>query len=175
MKLFLEIYQTLIAGMVGAIVTGVVWYITNRKDAKKQQYERRFYIFRTLLTNIQNVVSHEFVSAFNLILVEYDKDSEVRLWHNKFLEHVWSDPVKTDADVIKFNDIKIKLIEALAKSIDIEIEQLDIKNKVYWPQGFVNTVETQRQLTNLLMENLNKMNNVLDKIDNSTIKVEIKN
>lgn len=147
-------WDLLLSGALGALV---VWIIQALTERRRRRYERRLYIFRTLLANSVNIVSLDFVSAFNMILIEYDSKSKVRYWHNEFINHVNLPPAKTknelDARNKAFNGILVKLIEELAKSIHIKIEQLDISNKIYWPKGFNDVAEKQRKLTDLLIEN----------------------
>jgi hypothetical protein len=118
-------------------------------------------------------VLYDFVSAFNLILIEYDKTSPVRGWHNKFLEHVCNSPVKAKEELSRrnqeFNVIITKLIEEIAKSINIQIEQLDITNKIYWPQGFVNLSIQQQKLLELLIQTQEQTSEILTKINNRSL------
>ena len=147
-------WDLLLSGALGALV---VWIIQALTERRRRRYERRLYIFRTLLANSVNIVSLDFVSAFNMILIEYGSKTKVRYWHNEFINHVNLPAAKTKAELDArnkaFNGILVKLIEELAKSIHIKIEQLDISNKIYWPKGFNDVAEKQRKLTDLLITN----------------------
>ena len=154
----------LLSGAVGALLVWILQYFTEKR---RRRYERRLYILRSLIANSANVVSVDFVSAFNMILIEYGSKSDVRKWHAKFMEHV-SEPIEESTDLSKtqnrdkkFETILIKLIEAVARSIHIEIEQLDVKNKIYWPQGFANAAAKQQRLTDLLITNQDCWNKLL--------------
>ncbi len=164
--------EILLSGAAGALL---VWILQVFTERRRRRYERRLYIFRTLLANSVNVVSLDFVSAFNMILIEYGSKTKVREWHNEFIKHVNLPAVKTkteiDARTKMFNTILVKLIEELAKSIHIKIEQLDISNKIYWPKGFNDASEKQHKLTDLLIENQGIWNNLLgaDKVEKKLI------
>ena len=124
-------------------------------ENKKKRYERRLHILRALITNAMNIVSIDFVSALNMILVEYKSNSEVRKRHESFIEWACSPlPSNSDEAVLynkKFDEILVRLIEEVAKSINIKIEQLDIANKIYWPKGFGYAAEKQQKLMELLI------------------------
>lgn len=155
-------WDLLLSGALGALV---VWIIQALTERRRRRYERRLYIFRTLLANSVNIVSLDFVSAFNMILIEYGSKTKVRYWHNEFINHVNLPAAKTKAELDArnkaFNGILVKLIEELAKSIHIKIEQLDISNKIYWPKGFNDIAEKQRKLTDLLITNQGCWNKLL--------------
>ncbi len=155
-------WDLLLSGALGALV---VWIIQALTERRRRRYERRLYIFRTLLANSVNIVSLDFVSAFNMILIEYGSKTKVRYWHNEFINHVNLPAAKTKAELDArnkaFNGILVKLIEELAKSIHIKIEQLDISNKIYWPKGFNDVAEKQRKLTDLLITNQGCWNKLL--------------
>lgn len=146
--------EILLSGAAGALL---VWGLQVLTERRRRRYERRLHIFRTLLANSFNIVSIEFVSAFNMILVEYGDKTKVRHWHDEFIKQV-NLPTTDNKDEQEirnknFNNILVKLIEELAKSIHIKIEQLDISNKIYWPKGFGDVAEKQRKLTDLLIIN----------------------
>lgn len=169
-------WDLLLSGALGALV---VWIIQALTERRRRRYERRLYIFRTLLANSVNIVSLDFVSAFNMILIEYGSKTKVRYWHNEFINHVNLPAAKTKAELDArnkaFNGILVKLIEELAKSIHIKIEQLDISNKIYWPKGFNDVAEKQRKLTDLLITNQGCWNKLLvPEKDDKKIVFEIK-
>lgn len=167
-EFIIEIMPYLLSGAGGAFI---IWFLQSLMEWRRRRYERRLYIFRTLLANSVNVVSFDFVSAFNMILIEYGAKTQVRYWHNKFIEHVNLTPTKKKDELTtrnkNFNNILIKLIEELAKSIHIPIEQMDISGKVYWPKGFGDAADKQQKLTDLLISNQEQWNGLLNAMQNS--------
>ena len=155
--------EILLSGAAGALLVWVLQVLTERR---RRRYERRLYIFRTLLANSVNIVSLDFVSAFNMILIEYGSKSKVRYWHNEFIKQVNLPATENQEEIDirnkNFNNILVKLIEELAKSIHIKIEQLDISNKIYWRKGFGDVAEKQRKLTDLLITNQGCWNKLLE-------------
>lgn len=129
------------------------------------------------MANSANVVSVDFVSSFNMILIEYKSKTEVRKYHEEFVKQVHQPKTKNREELQfrdkKFSEVIVKLIEAVAKSINIKIEQLDISNKVYWPQGFIDTASTQRKLTDLLIDNQETWKALLNQIKKTDTKLVI--
>lgn len=162
-----RIVEVLLSGAVGALLVWVLQFSTERR---RRRYERRLYILRSLIANSANIVSVDFVSAFNMILIEYNSKSVVREWHGKFMEHVTQRPASDEEEAKirnkKFESILIKLIEEIAKSIHIRIEQLDLADKIYWPRGFADVAEKQQKLTDLLIDNHGYWNNLLEQAVN---------
>lgn len=167
--------ELLLSGVVGALL---VWGLQTLTERRRRRYERRLYIFRTLLANSFNIVSLDFVSAFNMILIEYGSNTQVRYWHNEFINQVNLPAAKTKAELDarnkQFNNILVKLIEELAKSIHIKIEQLDISNKIYWPKGFNEVAEKQRKLTDLLITNQGTLGKLLTADGDKKLIFEVK-
>lgn len=159
--------EILLSGAAGALL---VWGLQVFTERRRRRYERRLFILRSLIANSANIVSVDFVSAFNMILIEYNSKSSVRELHSKFMEHVTQKPAEDEEEAKirnkKFESILIKLIEEIAKSIHIKIEQLDLSDKVYWPRGFADAAAKQQTLTDLLIANHGHWNNLLEQAVN---------
>lgn len=169
-------YQTLISGLIGAIITYIIFKIQQKKKEKKERYDRIFWIYRSLLSNFHQIVCIEFVSAFNMILVEFEKDKEILEARNKFLDFVKNIPIDEKAFEINIQDREdalIRLINLIGKRIDINVEQLDIKNKIYWPQGFIDTVSQQQKLMNLLLNTQEGEGKLLEKINKNQFSIGV--
>lgn len=166
--------MVLLSGTAGALI---VWLLQVFTERRRRRYERRLYILRALISNANNVVSVEFVSAFNMILIEYGSKTEVRKWHEEFIKHVHQAQTKNKEELKirseKFNEILVRLIENVAKSIHITIEQMDVSNKVYWPQGFIDNTATQRKLIELLISNQESLKNLFKQLKNNDIQIKL--
>lgn len=166
--------MVLLSGAAGALI---VWLLQVFTERRRRRYERRLYILRSLISNANNVVSVEFVSAFNMILIEYGSKTEVRKWHEEFIKHVHQAQTKNKEELKirseKFNEILVKLIESLAKSIHIQIEQMDVSNKVYWPQGFIDNAAMQKKLIDLLICNQETLKNLFKQISTKNLEITI--
>jgi hypothetical protein len=106
-----------------------------------------------------------------MILIEYnDPRSSVKKWHEEFIECARQRPINNQG----MHNALIILAEEIAKSINIKIEQLDIANKIYWPQGFQNHTNRHDELSSLQMENQRDLQILLKKINKSNgAKLEI--
>lgn len=62
---------------------------------------------------------------------------------------------------------------SIGKSINIKIEQLDISNKIYWPQGFIDSAATQQKLIGLLIETQEQWREILSQVKNSNIDIKV--
>lgn len=166
--------EILLSGAAGALI---VWLLQVFTERRRRRYERRLYILRSLISNANNVVSVEFVSAFNMILIEYGSKTEVRKWHEEFIKHVHQAQTKNKEELKirseKFNEILVKLIESLAKSIHIQIEQIDVSNKIYWPQGFVDNAAMQKKLIDLLICNQETLKNLFKQISTKNLEITV--
>lgn len=166
--------EILLSGAAGALI---VWLLQVFTERRRRRYERRLYILRSLMSNANNVVSVEFVSAFNMILIEYGSKTEVRKWHEEFIKHVHQAQTKNKEELKirseKFNEILVKLIESLAKSIHIQIEQIDVSNKIYWPQGFVDNAAMQKKLIDLLICNQETLKNLFKQISTKNLEITV--
>lgn len=167
-KLIFE-YQTLISGIIGIIAGYTLSLIQGFVDKKKQKRERRFKIYQNLLSNVMQVISYDFVSAFNMLLIEFKEDREILNAREKFLETVTNIPLDDEralkAQQCSFEDALIRLITLVGKRININIEQMDIKNRLYWPQAYSNNTEQQKKLIETLIKTQNQWSNVLEKIE----------
>lgn len=166
--------EILLSGAAGALI---VWLLQVFTERRRRRYERRLYILRSLISNANNVVSVEFVSAFNMILIEYGSKTEVRKWHEEFIKHVHQAQTKNKEELKirseKFNEILVKLIESLAKSIHIQIEQIDVSNKIYWPQGFVDNAAMQKKLIDLLICNQETLKKLFKQISTKNLEITV--
>ncbi len=153
-------YQSLIGAIVGGLITYFIFWRQRIFSEKKNKYERRFWIYKALLSNFPQIVCIEFVSAFNMILVEFEKDKEVLDARNSFLKTVDFIPNKEENEDIKRKreedrkDALIRLINIIGIRINVKVDQLDIQNRIYWPQGFNDTSFKQQELLNLLIKTL---------------------
>ncbi len=160
MKEILITYQTLLSALIGAGISFFIFWIKNKKSDDKNKYERRLWIYKALLSNSAQIVCFEFVSAFNMILVEFEKDKDVLEARNNFFKTVCYKASKEDTEEIirerniQQQDALIRLINIIGTKINIKVDQLDIQNRIYWPQGFNDTAIKQRELVDLLIKTL---------------------
>jgi hypothetical protein len=144
---------TLVAISVGPILAVIV---TRVIDNRRIRHERRLSVFRSLMRNRRDQLSADFVGALNLIEIEFATEPAViDAWKALLKDFVnpWpSTPKDQEFRAENRNTLIVNLIAAIAKSLKIHIEQLDILKGGYVPQGWQWDAEDQRQLRNLVAE-----------------------
>lgn len=131
---------TIIAIVIGPVLAVIVTrFVDNLRAAK----ERKFDIFRTLMRTRKMPVHSDHVGALNLVEVEFiDKTNVITTW-KAYLSNLGEqlppieDKEKYDVALKKRDSLLTKLIYAIAVSINVSVEQLDILEGNYIPQGWV--------------------------------------
>lgn len=148
---------TLIALIVGPISAVL---ITRYMDYRRERQQRRMEIFRTLMRTRRTPVEPAHVGALNLIEIEFATDAEViRAW-KELLTHFGTEhtrraderhvegltPEQVSARDRVFHDrlfderqrLLAKLLHAMARVLNFKVEQLEIFEGGYTPQGWFN-------------------------------------
>lgn len=164
-------YQTLISALVGGIATSILWFLTRFFNERQKKYERRYVLYKALISNVRNILSFEFVASYNMLLVEFQKDKEILEARDKFLNCV-NRPITENVEQQKrnaddFDDALVRLIDAVGKSIGIKMDQMDIKNKIYMPRAFADNEQTQRDLIALNKSVLEGWNILLRRLNDA--------
>lgn len=133
---------TIIALLLGpAIAVGLTRYIDNLRADKVRKLD----IFRTLMRTRGMPLSWEHVGALNLIEIEFRKNTEVITAWKSYLENLGTElpPIEQKAqydEACRKRDSQLtKLIHEIAKVVGIEVEQLDILEGNYIPQGWADS------------------------------------
>ena len=99
-----------------------------------------------------DVMQPNFVQAFNLIQVEFSDSPQVIKAFENFIEA--HGPVhNTRADLSAFRtSSKTRLLNAIGASLGYDLEQLDLMEKVYSPQGWVDVAGQQAIIRQMLVD-----------------------
>lgn len=123
----------IIAGPFGALL--VSRYLDNLRADKA----RRMDIFRTLMRTRSQPISWEHVQALNLVELEFRNYTNVIDAWKKYLDNL-SKPIPPIAEQKKFQQLREKLltllIEEIAKTLNVKVQQLEILEGNYVPQGW---------------------------------------
>jgi hypothetical protein len=145
------------------IAVGMTIWLNNRRDDR----QRRFQIFKDLMTTRGLQMSYEHVKALNAIEVEFHNEEKIMQAFREYLkcfEELSTSEYKnrTELERIEFNlkkqNIFARLIHAIAKILKINIEQLDILSGGYAPQGWANDENEQRLLRQTFIKLFNNNN-----------------
>lgn len=143
----------LLATFVGPIAAVIV---TRWVDARRDEYQRRLSIFRTLMATRAVGLNPERVAALNMIQIDFVGHEKVlSAWH-ELLRH-YGTPVPTgdiegqnyDRERQRFSTV---LLSEMAKVLKLKIEQMDILDRVYYPSGLVQIEKDQEIVRRFLVE-----------------------
>lgn len=128
----------------GAAIIGpaVAVWITRMSDDRKEVRARRMDIFRTLMRTRKMPIHFDHVGALNLVEIEFVNDREViAAWKNYLKnlgERLPPDANKDDENTFSKarENLLTKLIHEISKVLKFKVEQLDILEGNYIPQGW---------------------------------------
>jgi hypothetical protein len=140
-----------IATILGPILAVLV---TRHIDGKRQIRERRLEIFRSLMATRRAPLAADKVKALNMVEVDFYGNSKVLVAHKDVMAHINT----TQGDVPQWNDrhrkLMTKLLSEMAISLGYELQQLDVLDGGYYPQGFADIEAEQREVRLGLIQTL---------------------
>lgn len=158
-----------------ALVAGPVLavFVTRYIDDRKERIRRRHEVFRDLMRTRSAKISLEHVTALNLVEFEFYSDKEVRLAWKNYMDTLSADfpadPAKQEGVLAKRNQLFIKLLQNIANHIGFKkIDVTDLMSLNYYPQGWVNDEDEQRQLRGLLVQTFSGLRPIQVKVNDST-------
>lgn len=146
---------TIVAIIIGPIAAV---RITRNLDEKREEQGRRMDVFRTLMRTRRVTLSPDHVGALNLVEIEFkDEGPVIAAWRQYFenLGERWPDDLKMpeiEERTRRRAGLLTKLLHAMANSLNFTIEQLEIFEGGYAPQGWQDEEETQRALRYNLLQ-----------------------
>lgn len=146
---------TIAAVLVGPVLA--VW-VTRRIDKSRLKQTRRMDVFRTLMRTRRVRLNPDHVGALNLVEIEFYGESAVIESWKAYWKHLHTVPPSglSDDQQRQFfqerDGLLTKLLHAIAKTLSFHIEQLDIMEGGYAPQGWLDDEQTVRQLRALTLD-----------------------
>lgn len=138
---------TILAILVGPVIAV---HITRKNDERRAERARKLDIFRTLMRTRRMPVHVDHVGALNLVEIEFiDHDRVIAAW-KAYLNNLSEvlppieEKVKHDAALKRRDSLLTKLIYEIAQTLNIKVEQLDILEGNYIPQGWLDDDWEQR-------------------------------
>lgn len=130
--------------------------ITRRLDEGRLRQTRRMDIFRTLMRTRRMRLTPDHVGALNLVEIEFhDQKGVIDAWKAYWVHLAKKVPSAKEEQEAFFREqdaLHTKLLHAIAKSLNFNIEQLDIFEGGYVPQGWLDDEQTLRSLRLLLLQ-----------------------
>ena len=144
---------------IGAIIVGpmLALLVSRYLDDRRDKNARRMDIFRTLMRTRRTPIYPEHVGALNLVEIEFSNNAEVGSAWKALFEHFGDQHARSGGEVIspdmppeeamrrnqafdkRLSDerqrLLAKLMHAVAKDLGFKVEQLEIFEGGYTPQG----------------------------------------
>lgn len=147
---------TIVAVILGPILAVCV---TRYIDESRLKQTRRMDVFRTLMRTRRMRLNPDHVGALNLVEIEfYGENAVIESWKAYWTHLRQALPVDPNQQQQFLRDqegLLTKLLHAIAKTLEFNIEQLEIFEGGYVPQGWVDDDQSVRVMRALILEILN--------------------
>lgn len=158
----------ILIGPLAAVLT-TLWL-----ERRREIYARRMEIFRTLMRTRRLPMSVEHVGALNLVEIEFSKNKEVIDAWRTLLEHFSTEHVRRQEERVESSStpqeqrsrnerfykrladerqrLLAKLLHAIARVMNFKVEQLEIFEGGYTPQGWHDDDQEMRAARRFLLD-----------------------
>lgn len=121
-------------GVIFATLLGPIFavLITRWNDQRKQQYDEKLHIFKTLMSGRASSQTHAFVDAINVIEVVFCKTPKIIDLRNEFVRHRHVnqlDELWLKKDKENYN----RLLKAIANELKINAENIGEETTIFLP------------------------------------------
>lgn len=127
-------------------------YVTRRIDDKRQRIARQLDIFRLLMSARRVPLSADRVRALNLVEIEFHGNRSVEEAYRDLMRHINTPPPLPVNWQDRQRSLATKLLSEMGRVLGYNIQQLDVLEGGYWPQGFVDIESEQQQVRQVLLE-----------------------
>jgi len=128
--------------------------MTRYIDNLREKRGRRLAIFRTLMATRRSFLSADHIAALNQIELDFQHDSTVMTAYRNYMRQLGTtfDPKDNDRVTQERQSLRTKILSEMAKTLRIHVEQLDIFEGGYIPQGHVDIEQQQAAIRRLFTE-----------------------
>jgi hypothetical protein len=128
--------------------------MTRYIDRLRERSARRLSIFRTLMSTRRTWLSPEHIAALNQIELDFQTAAGVMNAYRIYMKHLATpfEPKDNDRVGHERQSMRTKILSEMAKTLGIRVEQLDIFEGGYIPQGYVDIERDQAAIRRLLSE-----------------------
>jgi hypothetical protein len=126
--------------------------VTRRIDDSRRVRDRRLDVFRSLMATRRAYLAADKVRALNLVEIEFYGVSAVEDAHREVMKHINTPQPLPEGWSDRQRKLLTKLLSEMAKVLGYEIQQLDVLDGGYYPQGFADIELEQQALRRSLIE-----------------------
>ncbi len=126
-------------------------FITRLNDERRDQRNRRMEVFRSLMGARRAPLSPDRIKALNLVEIEFHGVKSVEASYKDLFQHFHTKITEENSDAWHETSRKLstRLLTEIAKVLGYKLQQLDVLDGGYYPQGFVD-IETEQQIVRRL-------------------------
>ena len=128
------------------------------RQRRRQNKDRKEWVFRTLYTTRSDRLRLEHVSALNHIDFAFPQKTHPKIadaW-GLYQSHLNTDEGNTQDSIERWNDtaynLLVDLLHLMANDLNIPFSKTSIKKNAYYPKGYAFTQFQQNELRTLLLE-----------------------
>lgn len=122
----------------------VAVYVTRHIDGLRQKRGRQLDVFRSLMGSRRAPLSADRVRALNMVEIEFYGIPSVESAYRDVMSHINLPRPLPDTWMDEQRKRLTKLLTEMAKVLGYELQQLDVLDGGYYPQGFVD-IESEQQ------------------------------
>jgi hypothetical protein len=126
--------------------------VARRVDDKRRRLARQLDVFRLLMSTRRVPLSADRVRALNLVQIEYHGIQNVEDAYRDLMQLINTLPPLPANWHDRQRGLTTKLLSEMAKVLGYDIQQLDVLEGGYWPQGLVDIEAEQQQVRQVLLE-----------------------
>jgi hypothetical protein len=110
------------------------------REQRKDRWNRRFYIFRTLMATRRMNISQEHVNALNLVEVDFHGVPKIQTAYRAYIAHLSTQfsPPAAQAWGDTRQDLLAKLLHELSIEMKSPIGEIDLRSGGYLPTAWAN-------------------------------------
>lgn len=140
-----------IATLLGPVLA--VW-VTRHNDETRQIRERRMNVFRALMATRRATLAAERVTALNMVEIEFHGVAPVENAYRDVMRHINHArplPQNWGSEQLK---LVTRLMSEIGKSLGYELQQLDMLDGGYYPEGLADIEAEQQAVRRAIIETL---------------------
>jgi hypothetical protein len=112
-------------------------FVTRWIDAERDQRNRRMEVFRSLMGARRTPLSPERVRALNMVEIEFHGMKSVEAAYSNLFQHLHTQITEANSEAWHDRSRKLStvLLSEIAKVLGYKLQQLDVLDGGYYPQG----------------------------------------